>query len=56
MYYMYEATFLVFAIIKSKYRSNLKNVQDSELLFDSLFNKKQGDSFRYYLDLIFVIM
>ena len=31
------------AIIKSKYKSNLKNFEDSELMFDSLFNQKQAD-------------
>ena len=30
----------------------MTNVEDNELLFDSLFNKKQADPFNYYLDLI----
>ena len=35
-----KATFSAMAIIKSKYRyKNLTNVEDNELLFDSLFNK-----------------
>ena len=37
------------AIIKLIYKSNLKNFKDSELLFDSLPNKKQADSFHYYM-------
>ena len=34
----------------------MNNDEDDELLFDSLFNKKQTDPFHYYLDLIIVIM
>ena len=42
--YLYE-TFSSLEIKKSKYKSNLKNVEDGELMFNSLFNKKHADQF-----------
>ena len=44
-YNLYKPTFSALAFIKSKYRSNLKNVEDGELMFNSLFNKKHADQF-----------
>ena len=52
MYSIYLFTLSALTIIKPKYKSNLKNVEDDELLFESSFNKKQADPFHFYLYLI----